>query len=326
MWLIPMFAMAMAADSPVDTHAEVHVLDNGLTVILEESKRTDTVALHLAFGVGARDERPGEYGCAHLFEHLMFEGSANVPTNKFDEWLTQGGGDNNAWTSEDNTVYHMTFPSGALDLALFLESDRLAFLDSGLTDENVANQQLVVLQERNQGFSEPNGRDWDAVSRLTYATDHPYHHPVIGTVADVEGFQTEAVNGFWRKHYRTQNAVLTLVGNFDKAEALERVQHWFSDVPDAGPPEARVTENTPAGERVNANGVLEDDVEERTLYEVWNTVGARHDDAPALDVLGNVLSYGRGTPLDDALYYEKNLANDEGAFQYSSEISGQFFV
>ena len=234
-----MIAAALAADG-FETQASVHTLPNGLTVILEESHRTDTVALHLAFGVGSRDEREGEKGCAHLFEHLMFEGSANVPTDQFDAWLTQAGGANNAWTSEDTTAYHMTFPSGALDLALFLESDRLGFLDAGLVEENVSNQQLVVLQERNEGYANPNGRDWDAMSRLTWPADHPYNTPVIGTVADIEGFAIDKVRAFWERHYRTQNAVLSLVGNFEEAQALERVAFWFSDVPDKGPPEARV--------------------------------------------------------------------------------------
>ncbi len=326
MWSL-LLASALAADAdPFATAAEVHTLDNGLTVILEESHRTDTVALNLAYGVGARDEREGELGCAHLFEHLMFEGSANVPTNMFDEWLTAGGGSNNAWTSEDQTVYHETFPSGALDLALFLESDRMGFLDAGLNDENVANQRLVVLQERNQGYAEPNGRDWDALSRLTYAHDHPYHHPVIGTVADVEGFEAEAVKDFWLRHYRTRNAVLVLVGAFDKEKALERVEHWFSDVPDRGEPEPRVVDPVPYVEPGHRHGVVEDDVGERTVYLVWPSVHDLHPDAAPLLLLGEVLSGGRGTRMDDALYYNKDVASDHGAFQYSSELSGQFIA
>ncbi|MBT3219401.1 MAG: insulinase family protein, partial [Proteobacteria bacterium] len=130
--LITLLGLAALAADPLETKATVHTLESGLTVILEESHRTDTVALHIAYGVGARDEETGTFGCAHLFEHLMFEGSKNVPTNAFDSWLTSAGGWNNAYTSEDVTAYHMAFPSGALELALFLESDRLGFLDDGL--------------------------------------------------------------------------------------------------------------------------------------------------------------------------------------------------
>lgn len=325
LWLLTILS-ASAADDPFATAAQVHVLENGLTVILEESHRTDTVALNLAYGVGSRDEREGELGCAHLFEHLMFEGSANVPTNMFDEWLTAGGGSNNAWTSEDQTVYHETFPSGALDLVLFLESDRMGFLDAGINETNVTNQQKVVLQERNQGYAEPNGRDWDAMSRLTWSVDHPYHHPVIGTVADIEGFQVEAVDAFWRRHYRPRNAVLTLVGNFDSEQALKRVEHWFSDVPDPGDPEPRQVDPVPAGELPHQHGMIEDDVGERTVYVIWPGVHQLHPDAAALDLLGYTLSGGRGTRLDDALYYDKELATDEGAFAYPQEIGGQFIA
>ncbi|MEZ4238392.1 MAG: insulinase family protein [Myxococcota bacterium] len=166
----------------------------------------------------------------------MFEGSADVPVDKFDEWLSAGGGDNNAYTSADETAYVMSFPSGALDLALFLESDRMGFLDAGLTAENLENQQKVVLQERAESYAEPNGRDSDAMDRLSWPDGHTYHHPVIGTVADVEGFTLEGVRGFWGAHYRPSNAVLAIVGNFDADEALARVRHWFSDVLDRGGP------------------------------------------------------------------------------------------
>ncbi len=323
-WLL---ASALAgAPDPFHTDARVEVLDNGLTVIVEEQHRTDTVALNLGYGVGSRDERDGEHGCAHLFEHLMFEGSAHVPTNRFDTWLTAAGGDNNAWTSEDRTVYHETFPSGALDLALFLESDRMGFLDAGLTAENVANQQQVVLQERNEGYAEPNGRDWDAMSRLTWAPDHPYHHPVIGTVADIEGFEVDRVRDFWRRHYRPRNATLVLVGRFDAEHALQRVRHWFSDVPDNGEPEPRLAPPVPAGDPPHRHGVIEDDVEERTLWLIWPGVHEGHDDAYALELLGWVLSNGRGTRLDDALYYDREIATDVNAFASSQELAGKFIA
>jgi zinc protease len=325
MFMFWMIAAALAADG-FETQASVHTLPNGLTVILEESHRTDTVALHLAFGVGSRDEREGEKGCAHLFEHLMFEGSANVPTDQFDAWLTQAGGANNAWTSEDTTAYHMTFPSGALDLALFLESDRLGFLDAGLVEENVSNQQLVVLQERNEGYANPNGRDWDAMSRLTWPADHPYNTPVIGTVADIEGFAIDKVRAFWERHYRTQNAVLSLVGNFEEAQALERVAFWFSDVPDKGPPEARVEGHPPQGPTENRDGYILDEVEEGTVYQLYPSVPMGHEDEPALEVLSYLLSYGRGTRLDDRLFYDAKFASDEGAFFYGMDIGGQFIV
>ena len=325
--MIALLALAaLGADDPFAVAPKMKVLDNGLVVYVEEDTRTDTVALHLHYGVGARDEGDGEQGCAHLFEHLMFEGSANVPTNKFDEWLTAAGGWNNAYTSHDETAYHMAFPSGALDLALFLESDRMGFLDAGLDQENVTNQQKVVLQERAEGYAEPNGRDWDALDRLVWPEGHPYHVPVIGTVADIEGFQIDKVRAFWGKHYRPDNAILAIVGNVDADAAIARVEHWFADVqtpPDEALP--RVTEQPEWTPPANRHGKLEDDVEERTLWVVWPTVPMGHPDEPAIDVLGYVLSYGRGTRLDEKLEL-KGIATSNNAFAYSGDIDGQFLA
>ena len=313
---------AWAADGSIfAVEATVEELDNGLVVIVAEDHRTDTVALHITYGVGSGDEEAGEFGCAHLFEHLMFEGSANVPTNMFDEWLTAAGGSNNAYTSRDVTAYHMTFPSGGLDLALFLESDRLAYLDAGLVVDNVANQQSVVLQERAESYAEPNGRDWDAFGRLVYPEEHPYHHPVIGTVADVEGFQIDKVRGFWRRHYRPENAVMAIVGAVDTEEALSRVRHWFSDVPAVPGEGARDRSELPAPRR-GLRGVVEDDVEERTLWLGWPAVPNHHPDEAPLDVLSNIMSNGRGTRLDDALYYEKPVTTYVSMFTPFGERAG----
>jgi predicted Zn-dependent peptidase len=319
---------AYASDPAAElvTHPTVSTLPNGLIVILEENHRTDTVALHLTYGVGSRDEKPGEIGCAHLFEHLMFEGSEHVPSNKFDEWLTVAGGDNNAYTSEDVTAYHMTFPSGALDLGLFLESDRMGYLLAGVTDEAVANQRKVVLQERAEGYAEPNGRDWDALTRLTWPEDHPYHHPVIGTVADIEGFTAAGTRAFWKAHYRPSNGVLAVVGNFDSAAALAAITSWFSDVPETEGKSERLGAFVPGTKWAPANGYIEDDVEERTIYLAWRTVPIGHKDEPALDILERVLSGGRGTRIDDRLYFESTKATSVFAYHAVSEIGGMFIL
>ena len=319
--LLSMLLPAAFAADPFAVDATVETLDNGLVVIVAEDHRTDTVALHLTYNVGSRDERQGEFGAAHLFEHLMFEGSANVPTNMFDEWLTAAGGSNNAYTSDDITAYHMSFPSGALDLALFLESDRMGFLDAGLDETNVSNQQSVVLQERAEGYAEPNGRDWDALGAISYPSDHPYHHSVIGTIDDVEGFEVEAVRAFWHRHYRPDNAVLAIVGSVDTDVVLERVQHWFSDMPRPEGELERETEPLPAP-LLASRGVIEDDVEERTLWLAWPAVPRHHPDEAPLDLLANVLSNGRGTRLDDKLYYESQLASSVSMFGPFSERAG----
>ena len=324
--LIPMALAAApgAADRLLSTDADIFTLPNGLTVILEESHRTDRVSVHIRYGVGSHDEVDGEHGCAHLFEHLMFEGSKNVPQDKFDDWLTAAGGWNNAWTSEDVTAYHETFPAGAMDLTLFLESDRMGFLEDGVDEANVKNQQDVVLQERAEGYAQPHGRDWDAMSRLLFPPGHPYHVPVIGTVADVRGFQVESTRDFWRRHYRTQNATMAIVGHFDKAEARASVEHWFSDVPDRGAPVAR-PEPAPLPVTHQA-GMLEDEIEDWGLWVAWPIPPEFDKDEPALEILTNILSYGRGTRLDDALYYDKRIAYETYAFTSTGDLGGALMI
>lgn len=321
LWL----TLANAADPTAIEH-QVHVLDNGLTVILAEDHNTDTIALHVHYDVGARDERPGEFGCAHLFEHLMFEGSGNVPGNAFDEWLGGAGGDNNAFTSSDETAYHEAFPSGALDLVLMLESDRMAFLDAALDQKNLENQQKVVLQERAEGFEQPGGRTWDAMDLIVWPQGHPYQHMVIGTIADVEGFTTEGVRDFWKRHYRPRNAVLALVGNFETDAALERVKHWFADVPDPGPAEPRAEAVPIDAAALAGDWMIEDRIEDRRLYLAYTTVPQDHPDSVALDVLAEVLFGGRGTRISDALYYDKSVFSSLAGYNYAMEIGGAFFV
>lgn len=331
--MLTLLALTALAADPLVTTATVHTLENGLTVVFEEDTRSDTIALHLHYGVGARDELEGEFGCAHLFEHLMFEGSANVPTDKFDGWLTEAGGWNNAYTSNDQTAYHMAFPSGALDMALFLESDRMGFLDAGLTQDNIDNQIKVVLQERAGGYSDPHGMDFDVLGLIQHPEEDPYHHTVIGTIADVEGFQIDKVKAFWERWYRPENAVLVLVGNFDEEEALARVEYWFSDVPNPGPAE-REWSNTgqnadgesPPWTTTPKNALIEADVQDRSLYTSWSIPGQTHADMPALEVLSWVMSGGRGTRIEDALYYDKNLTNDATAFAWYSDLDGVFIV
>ena len=317
-------AAQAAAPSPdlLAVHATVTTLDNGLTVVLEEQHRTDMVALHLRYGVGSRDQAAGQGGCAHLFEHLMFEGSAHVPNKKFDDWLTAAGADNNAFTTENETAYHMTYPSGAMDLALFLESDRMGFLLAGLTPTSLKNQQDVVLRERAQDYAAAHGRDWDALTTLMYPAGHPYHSPVIGTEGDIRAFTLDSTTGFWKEHYRPRNAVLALVGNFKTDDAIAAIKKWWSDVPDNGPAVPRGGVPVLAPRR--ADGFLEDQVDDWTVYLAWPGVPRFSPDEPALDLLAKVLSGGRGTRLDDALYYKSGLTTSIYADFEPGDLGGPF--
>lgn len=320
-------APALAADAPpalVQTDAVTTTLPNGLVLIVESQPRTDLVALHLKYGVGSRDQAAGQGGCAHLFEHLMFEGSGHVPQNAFDEWLTAAGGDNNAWTSTDETAYHMTFPSGALDLGLFLESDRMGFLGGGLTAENLKNQQDVVLRERAQGYADPHGRDWDAMVSALYPEGHPYHSPVIGTEDDIRAFSLDSTRSFWEAHYRPRNGVLAIVGNVEPAGARQAAERWFSDIPDKGPASVRAA--TPELPPRRVDTYLEDAVEDWTVYLTWPGPERFSADEAALETLMAVLSGGRGTRLDDTLYYKGGLATEVWAAFYGGDIGGPIII
>ncbi len=318
-------SMAVAADpfAAPATDASVFVLDNGLRVVVEQQPRTDRTALYLKLMVGARDEERGERGCAHLFEHLMFEGSAHVPNDGFDRLLTAAGGENNAWTSYDETVYYMTFPSGALDLALFLESDRVGFLDAGLTEANLRNQQDVVLQERRESFDAPHGRDHAALMQLLFPAGHPYHVSVIGTEADVQGFTLDAVRVFWQRHYKTRNAVLVLVGPEPVETMVEAARRWFDDVVDTGEAGPRPTAPPTAGPSGPRQGALADRVEDTTLYAAWPTVPLGHADEPALDLLSWILDDGPGTVMHDRLSTVRPL-DDFGAWADHADVAGWF--
>lgn len=314
-----MWFVALALAGPV----EHTVLDNGLRVAVVAQPRADVVALHLRYGVGSRDEREGERGLSHLFEHLMFEGSANVPGESFDAWLSAAGGVNNAWTSEDATAYHLEVPAGGLERALFLESDRMGFLVPALTEDNLRNQQGVVLQERTESFQGVDGRLADAVLQLLFAPGHPYRVGPIGTVADVSTCTLPRAVDFHERWIRPDNAVLTVVGNIEPAGTLARIAHWFSDVPGRSGPVSVQPELPPY---VPRHGYYEDDQDWRTLVLAWPTPAMSHPDRPALEVLAWVLSAGAGTRLDDALYYDRQLVEEVGVSHWPSQWAGSLSV
>ena len=316
-------APAEAAD-PFAPKLLVETLHNGLTVVVEEQHRTGDVAVHVQYRVGSMDEAQGQRGGAHLFEHLMFERSANVPQDMFDTWVTAAGGENNAWTDTDATAFHMRVPAGALDLALFLESDRMGFLDEALDWNNLRNQQDVVLQERAEGYAEPHGQDWDALQTLLYPEGHPYHVPVIGTVSDVRGFSKERARDFWGRNYAPENAVIVIVGHVDAEEAMARARHWFGDVPRReGPTGARGVELPP---EQATDGLLLAPVSDWSVYLAWPTPPRGHADEAALELLSYVLSYGRGTRLDEAIYYQRRFATYSNAWLDSGLLGGMFVM
>ncbi len=217
---------------------DTHTLDNGLEVVLAPDPSVPVVAVNIWYGVGSRNEAPGRTGFAHLFEHMMFQGSAHVPKNGHFELIERAGGSLNATTWFDRTNYFETLPAHELDLALWLESDRMGWMLPAMTGDKLENQRDVVKNERRQRYDNQPYGDWDErVQSLLFPADHPYHHTVIGSMEDISAATLDDVHDFFATFYVPNNAVLTICGDIDPAAALEAVVRYFGEIPaGASPP------------------------------------------------------------------------------------------
>jgi len=213
-----------------------HRLDNGLRVVLSEDPSVPVVCTNLWYGVGSRNEPPGKTGFAHLFEHMMFQGSAHVPKNRHFELVERAGGTLNATTWFDRTNYFQTLPSHHLELALWLESDRMGWMLPAMDQEKLDNQRDVVKNEKRQRYDNQPYGDWDErLQALVFPAAHPYHHTVIGSMEDLDAATLDDVASFFRTYYVPNNAVLTLAGDFDSARALDLVEAYFGEIPPGEP-------------------------------------------------------------------------------------------
>ncbi len=304
---------------------ESYTLPNGLTVILSEDHTIPTVAVNVWYHVGSKNELPGRTGFAHLFEHIMFTGSGHVPYGLHDK-LTEGvGGSNNGTTSNDRTTYFETVPSNYLEPTLWLESDRMGFLLDKLDLVKLNAQRDIVKNERRQGVdNQPYGLVSEILSHATYPASHPYSWDVIGSMADLSAATEDDVKNFFRFYYAPNNAYLAIVGDFDPAQAKAWVRKYFGDIP-RGKPVTRPELNPvvlAAGQRL----VYEDRVQVPRLYVQWPSVGEKHDDHYALDILGAVLTGPRTARLTKALVYEQQAAANVSAYQSSNEDVGEFLL
>ncbi len=215
---------------------ERHRLDNGLRVVLAPDRTVPVVATNLWYGVGSRNEPPGRTGFAHLFEHMMFQGSEHVPKNRHFELIERVGGTLNATTWFDRTNYFESVPSHQLELPLWLESDRMGWMLPAMDQEKLDNQREVVKNEKRQRYDNQPYGDWsERLQGLVYPEDHPYHHTVIGSMEDIESATLDDVASFFRTFYVPNNAVLTVAGDIDPASALERIRHWFGEIEPGAP-------------------------------------------------------------------------------------------
>jgi predicted Zn-dependent peptidase len=213
-----------------------HSLDNGLRIVLSRDSTVPVVAVNLWYGVGSRNERVGRTGFAHLFEHMMFQGSAHVPKNQHFELIERAGGSLNGSTWFDRTNYFETVPSHHLELVLWLEADRMGWLLPAMTQEKLDNQRDVVKNEKRWRYDNQPYGDWDErLQALVFPETHPYHHSVIGSMEDLDASDLEDVAEFFSTYYVPNNAVLTVCGDFDEREALQLIERMFGEIPPGAP-------------------------------------------------------------------------------------------
>jgi zinc protease len=300
-------------------------LPNGLNVILHEDHSVPLVSVNVWYHVGSANEKPGRTGFAHLFEHLMFMGSGHVKPGEFDAWLEGAGGNNNGSTSNDRTNYWINVPSNALELALFLESDRMGHLLDSMTPQTVDAQRDVVKNERRQSYeNRPYGAADLLLAEMLYPKGHPYHWPVIGYMEDLTAASYEDTVEFFKRYYAPSNASLVVAGDIDTATARRLVEKWFSDVK-AGP---RPDPTTIPGVALTAvqRKTITDRVQLPRITIAWLTPRHFSPGDAALDVVAGVLAGGRSSRLYRRLVYEMQIAQDVSAFQVSQSLSSYFQV
>ncbi len=304
---------------------ETFTLANGLKVILHEDHSVPIVTVNTWYHAGSGDERAGRTGFAHLFEHIMFMGSQHVPTGDFDRLLEAAGANNNGSTTEDRTNYYEDGPAGALELMLWLDSDRMGFLLPEITPEKVDIQRGVVQNERRQSYeNQPYGlAEENIISRL-FPAGHPYSWPVIGSMTDLTAATIEDVRDFFRRYYAPNNATMVIAGDINRQQAREWVERYFGDIP-RGP---EIQRNTVQPFRLERNVLhtLEDRVQLPRVYDAWHSVRGFHDDDAALDVLASILAGGRSSRLYRRLVYDLQIATQVTAYNESGRLDGKFVI
>ena len=323
--LLVLPAVAFGQTPRINVAFERFQLSNGLDVVLHEDHTTPTVSVNCWYHVGSCREKAGRTGLAHLFEHLMFMGSPHAPEGMFDQWLEAAGGDNNASTSEDRTNYYEDVPSNALDLPLFLDSDRMGYLVQSMTPEKVDLQRSVVKNERRQSFeNRPYGMSSILLSENVFPPGHPYHSSVIGSQEDLTAASYEDVVGFFKMYYNPNNASLVIAGDIDTAKAKIAVEKWFHEIP-AGPAVSPM--KWPIPQLTSEKSVIyEDDVQLPRLYMAWIAPPAFAPGDADLDVLASILTNGKNSRLYKRLVYELQIAQDVVAYQDLRQLASIFML
>jgi zinc protease len=322
---IPLALVPASMPQEVDIPYQKLTLENGLQVVVHEDHSDPVVAVYVVYHVGSAREEPGRSGFAHLFEHIMFQGSLHVGDDEHFKRISEAGGTLNGTTNTDRTNYFETLPSNQLELALWLEADRMGFLLPAVTQEKLDRQRDVVKNERRQNYeNRPYGRVRGAVAAALYPPDHPYSWLTIGSHEDLSAASLEDVHAFFRRWYGPNNATLAIGGDVDPEAVRALVTKWFGAIP-RGPDVAKPAPR-PAHLERSKRLVIEDKVQLPQLTITWPTVPAEHADEAALDLLGRILSANKSAVLDRALTVDATLAKDVSAFHDALELAGTFTI
>jgi zinc protease len=317
---------AVEANLPktIDISYKKFVLKNGLTLIVHEDHKAPIVAVNVWYHVGSKNERPGRTGFAHLFEHLMFQGSENFNDDFFKALDKIGATGYNGTTSEDRTNYFEDAPKNALDIVLWLESDRMGHFANAISQERLDEQRGVVQNEKRQGENQPYGKVEELITRATYPANHPYSWTVIGSMEDLNAASLADVKEWFGTRYGAANAVLVVAGDIDAEEAHQKVEKYFGDIP-SGPPVSHF-EQWIAKRTGSQREITQDRVPQARLYKVWNVPEFRSEDADYLDLLASLLTSGKTSRLYNRLVYKEQIASGVSAFVDAREIAGQFQI
>lgn len=303
---------------------EEYRLKNGMRVILHQDDSTPIVAVNLWYHVGSKNEVTGRTGFAHLFEHMMFQGSKNYNDDYFKP-LQEAGATINGSTNVDRTNYFEVVPSNFLELALFMESDRLGGLLEAMTQEKLDNQRDVVKNERRQRVdNQPYGTAFERIAELMYPKEHPYSWTTIGSLDDLSNASMDDVKEFFRQYYVPNNTSLVVAGKFDPKQAKKWIEKYFGVIPKG----KAIKRPNPPMPKLDGElrKTYEDSVQLSRLYMVWHSIPQGHADEAPLDILAAIMSQGRGSRLQSNLIFGKQMSQDASAFNGTSEIAGRFQI
>ena len=318
-----LFACAVNA-TDVDINYKKYVLDNGLTLIVHEDHKAPIVAVNVWYHVGSKNEKEGKTGFAHLFEHLMFNGSENFNDDWFKPFDRVGATGLNGTTSFDRTNYFEVVPKNALDFALWMESDRMGHLLGAIDQDKLDEQRGVVQNEKRQGENQPYGKVFITAFQNIFPKGHPYSWSVIGYMEDLEAASLEDVHEWFKQYYGAANAVIVVAGDVDPEHVKARVEHFFGAIP-PGPPLTKQDIWIPDLVGTHRQ-VMQDRVPQARLYKIWMMPELGNVEADHLDLVAGILSEGKTSRLYKRLVHDDRIASDVTAFAFPMEIAGLFGV